>query len=378
MRPHHFGFLVSVLVFFLGQYCVGQSAAASPDLGPGIVVERPAEDCKPEESWPREGDILLSWVRGDEKGNLETPFDLSFVAIRERPRGPVTIHGLRGTKQTTWVMSVDFWCFTARPAFPQHLMRIHRRASRLVQLRRLNLARKQWRNLADGNPSRPWLYAWFLCDGARLLESAKRWTEAAGLYKEAIENASSLDPQIATELLRATGFAFRKAGNVPKAREYYERRLAKSKEMGDDLSVASSLICLGSLYRDLNPDEAEDYYIKAAAIYDKVAPASLDLARNLICLGSLASRAGNYNQAKMYYQRALAVERNTGSAAPDLRLSVIYLAVLSVMEGDLERAEGYYREVLFARNHDRPSWTVVFALSGLGNLAWSRDQLPKA
>lgn len=379
MRRHRFGFLVSLLVFFPGQYCVGQRAAASPDLEPGIVVERLAEDCKPEESWPREGDTLLSWARGDEKGNLETPFDLSFIAIRERPRGPVTIHGLRGTKQRSWVMSVDFWCFTARPAFPQHLMRIHRRASQLVQLGRLDLARKQWRNVADGSPGRPWLYTWFLCEGARLLESTKRWTEAAGLYKETIENVSSLDPRIATEVLRATGFAFRRAGNVAKAREYYERRLAKSGEIGDDLLVASSLVCLGSLIQDDNPGKAEDYYLEAAAIYEKFAPASLELARSLIWVGSLASRAGNYNQAKMYYQRALAVERNTGSAAPDFRFSLIYLAALSVMEGDLERAEDYYREALsFARKLSRPSRTAVFALTGLGFVAWSRSQLPKA
>lgn len=36
MRRHCFGLLVLVLVFFLQQYCFGQTVAASRDLGPGI------------------------------------------------------------------------------------------------------------------------------------------------------------------------------------------------------------------------------------------------------------------------------------------------------------------------------------------------------
>ena len=91
MRRHRFGLLVLVLVSFLGQHCFGQAPAASPDLRPGIVVERVAKDSAAEKAGIKQGDVLLRWSRGESKGAFESPFDLSEMNIEERPRGNVTI-----------------------------------------------------------------------------------------------------------------------------------------------------------------------------------------------------------------------------------------------------------------------------------------------
>lgn len=117
MRPHPFGLFVSVLAFFPGQFCVGQVAIASPNLGPGIVVEWVAKDSAAEKAGLKEGDILLRWSRGENKGIFESPFDLSEVNIEERPRGNVTIDGLRGTGHQTWIGNYTLYSLSAmKPA----------------------------------------------------------------------------------------------------------------------------------------------------------------------------------------------------------------------------------------------------------------------
>src|SRR5260370_18979567 len=60
-------------------------------LKPGIVVESIAKYSEGEKAGVQEGDVLLSWSRGDTKGEIESPFDLSNIEIEQVPRRNVTI-----------------------------------------------------------------------------------------------------------------------------------------------------------------------------------------------------------------------------------------------------------------------------------------------
>jgi hypothetical protein len=66
---------------------------AAAQLKQGLVVESVAKNSEGEKAGLTEGDIILSWFRGDAKGTIELPFDLSEVETEQEPRGRVTLVG---------------------------------------------------------------------------------------------------------------------------------------------------------------------------------------------------------------------------------------------------------------------------------------------
>ncbi|HEY2171575.1 MAG TPA: hypothetical protein VGJ30_18260, partial [Candidatus Angelobacter sp.] len=64
-------------------------------LRPGVVVEKIEKNSAAEQSGLREGDILLTWARGEAHGTLDTTIDFSWLQLEQAPRGAVTIYGTR-------------------------------------------------------------------------------------------------------------------------------------------------------------------------------------------------------------------------------------------------------------------------------------------
>ncbi len=67
--------------------CVVMSECAWAQLKPGIVVEEVAKHSEAEKAGLQAGDVLLSWSRGDAKGGIESPFDLSATAAVSPSKG---------------------------------------------------------------------------------------------------------------------------------------------------------------------------------------------------------------------------------------------------------------------------------------------------
>src|SRR5262252_8867602 len=57
---------------------------------PGLVVESVATSLEAEKAGLKEGDVLLRWSRGDDKGEMESPFDVSLTELEQAQRGTVT------------------------------------------------------------------------------------------------------------------------------------------------------------------------------------------------------------------------------------------------------------------------------------------------
>ncbi|HEY2169406.1 MAG TPA: hypothetical protein VGJ30_07250 [Candidatus Angelobacter sp.] len=83
----HAGKIVPLITvsFLLVCFTAGQSsfisenasvAGAPEPLKGGVVVESVTKHTAAEEAGLKEGDILLTWTRGDTKGKIESPFDL--------------------------------------------------------------------------------------------------------------------------------------------------------------------------------------------------------------------------------------------------------------------------------------------------------------
>src|SRR5579859_6855388 len=89
----------------------------SEELNPGIVVEEVKKNSEGERAGLREGDILLSWRRGDAKGVFESPFDLYTIAIEQAAYGEVTLEGIRGMEKRHWLLGWNIWGIEGRPNF---------------------------------------------------------------------------------------------------------------------------------------------------------------------------------------------------------------------------------------------------------------------
>src|SRR5260370_32683796 len=117
-------------------------------LKPGIVVESVAKYSEAEKAGLQEGDLLLSWSRGDAKGEIESPFDLSGTEIEQAPRGNVTLKGFRGAQKRVWELGPDDWGVKTRPNLPQNLLAIYLEGKELAKAGKVNEAVKRWRTAA--------------------------------------------------------------------------------------------------------------------------------------------------------------------------------------------------------------------------------------
>src|SRR5437763_16792821 len=62
----------------------------------GAVVEEVIKNSTTEKAGFQEGDVLLTWNRGDATANIESSFDVSILAIEEGSRGNVPLNDIRG------------------------------------------------------------------------------------------------------------------------------------------------------------------------------------------------------------------------------------------------------------------------------------------
>jgi len=61
--------------------CLILTQCAWAQLKPGIVVEEVTKNSEGEKAGLQQNDILLTWSRGDAKGEIKSQFDLSGIEI---------------------------------------------------------------------------------------------------------------------------------------------------------------------------------------------------------------------------------------------------------------------------------------------------------
>ncbi len=119
-------------------------------LLPGLVVEDVAASQEGQRAGLLKGDILLAWSRGEIRGALESPFELSEVEVEQSPRGAVTLEGSRGAEKRTWMLGPDVWGIRARPNFEGLLLKLYKQGKELVNAGNLSDATTRWRRGSDG------------------------------------------------------------------------------------------------------------------------------------------------------------------------------------------------------------------------------------
>src|SRR5579859_7339675 len=110
----------------------------------GVVIEAIKKNSEAEKAGLQEGDIVLHWARGNAQGEIESPFDLSWIEIEQEPRGVVTIEGLRGIDKKIWTLGPDTWGADARPNLSESLLSIYLEGQKLATAGKLQEAAEGW------------------------------------------------------------------------------------------------------------------------------------------------------------------------------------------------------------------------------------------
>jgi hypothetical protein len=144
---------------------------ADVQLLPGVVVEKVEKNSEVEKAGLREGDVLLSWSRGDQQGKIESPYDISWLDIEQRPRGTVTVQGFRDGHGRSWNLGQIYWSLDVRPNLSGALLEFFEdfRWEKKAQGAGLLISAAKHPAAAQ----QPWLRSWFLLSGGFFAEGRR-------------------------------------------------------------------------------------------------------------------------------------------------------------------------------------------------------------
>jgi S1-C subfamily serine protease len=91
----------------------------STQIKSGVVVEAVQKESLAEKAGLRVDDILLSWKRNDAHGEIESPFDITFLQTEHATRGAVILEGFRGKEHRILDISAWLWGVIARRNLPE-------------------------------------------------------------------------------------------------------------------------------------------------------------------------------------------------------------------------------------------------------------------
>lgn len=423
----------SGLFLALGSILVcGQSANVNAPnekaeaLRPGVVVEEVAKYSEADKAGLQEGDIVLTWGRGDAKGEINSPFTLYQVEIEQAPIGTVSLKGLRKDSPRTWTVGPDSWRTKVRPNFDEGFLALHNEARHLVETKKLVEAAERWRDAGNKaeklQPENNWLAAWLFFRTADALALAGKWPEAEVAYNQGREESRLTFPASAylpflwaenlgtrgdwahartyyqaaleeckkagqsesvllAKILSRAGFAAIRTRDLPAAEKLYQESLAMGERLApESLLVANAFYGLGLVaHNRADLEGAEKQYLPALRLWEKLAPQSLGFAAALNNLGVIERARGKLDQAEESLRRALVIREKFAPGSVDAASSLVNLGSIAHMRGDLKTAEETYLRALAIEEKLAPdSLDVAGTLNNLSVAAQTRGDLDKA
>jgi CHAT domain-containing protein/tetratricopeptide (TPR) repeat protein len=376
-----------------------------------------------EEAGLMEGDVVVSWSRGDARGQVQSPFDIAAIEIEQAPRGTVTLAGFHDKESKVWSLGQKSWGIQARPNFSGALLPVYLEGQALALAGKRKEAAIKWRSIVDpAETDLPaWLRPWLFFHVGQAQAEARHWEETDAAYREAIQNAAGAEPALQAQLLRARASAFEQQSIWTEAERYYQEAAAKEESAQDRLSRAVDMDNLGNvastrgdypraidyylqsfhIREELAPGglafvlslnhlgwveqargnlaKAEDYCSQALSIGNKLAPGSLYVGESLMQLGLVDLDRGHLPQAEEKFRQALAIEEKLEPESLDVSVTLIDIGRVAARRGDQDKAEALYRRALEIRQRLAPaSLAVASSLHLLGLADWERGDLNQA
>lgn len=395
--------------------------STSPILEKGVIVESITENQEGEKAGIRPGDALLSWSRGDAKGEIQSPFDLHVIRTEQASRGPLRLIGLRGSAKRSWLVGSDQWGLLTRPNLQGELLSIYERGQQLTHAGKLDEALEQWHRgaaVAKGADI-PWLDSWFLSQAAQMYGGQSEKSDV--LFAQAIEEATSAAPQVREDLFRQRAESCWQRGDFTHMEAYHKQRLVELQKLGSEMAVSDVLLSLSWVtWRQGDYIEAEKYVrealriaradgpksvetvialhmlgvilwnrgeLAAAEEYDRQAldnveryfPTSNHVAQMLNERGIVAYGRGELAKAQTYFERALSVVERVAPESATVPDTLNKLAECLIDQGRLAIAQRYELRALAIWQKETPgSLTLATSLRNLGKIARIRGDLVRA
>lgn len=355
-------------------------------VDPGVVVEQVVHTGEAEKAELREGDVLLSWVRGDHKGEVQSPFDLAEIELEEAPLGKVTLEGYRGTEAMRWSLGCTPWQVSVRANLSGELLSGYSKGRELAnggKVPEILQASQQWILLGTqfSGVRAVAIHAWLSFHAAELLRNAKQWKEADNAYQIALQQAANASSEMQGHVLRAWAIAYQQRSDWANAEQYFQQAIATNRTHGSvSFAIAYSLDALGDISTQRGElDKAEQYCRHALGLQEQLAAESLPMGTSLQCLGSIASARGDLAQAEKYYRRAFEVRNKLAPDSLAVAAACTSLGIIARQRGNFSQSDEYERHSFEIRKKLAPeSFLVAASLNNLGMIAEARGDLIKA
>lgn len=341
---------------------------------PGVSVEKIWEGSALEDAGLQENDTLLSWelLSGYPadlafRGQLESPFDLMWLATEQAPRGTLRLSGTRGQTLQIFTVRPGWWGIDVRPNIS---------LGKLSTLLRERLAKLEKRPLVSNEPypipevsSSATMEAWLHWQIGKTLAAEGNQEGAAAAYEAALMRSRSSFTKIT--VLLAMGNMRLASGDLPHAENAYKAALTLAeKDNSQSLITAQIYHHLGELalrVGDLNL--AQMNWATSLKIRELIAPGGLDAASSLNNLANIKSSRGDLTAARLLHEQALEIRKRLAPKSPLMAASLVNLGYLLSLSGQREEAEIFMLQSLQIANTGP---AVVPALRTLGSLAADR------
>ena len=212
----------------------------------------------------------------------------------------------------------------------------------------------------------------------QVLELVGRWSEAEGMYQQAIAKAGQQDdPQGMADCQTAMGEMQRKQGNYAESTMWLDRALSIYQEMGIEEGIGQVLHFNGTVAAQQGEYEtARDLYLQSLEIRRRLKDQT-QIASLLSNLGIVARFQGQYEQAHKLHQEALEIRRSVGDKWA-IGVSLNNLGNVAIDQGDFKEARVLQEEGLAIRREVGDRWAIANALNNLGNLAREQGEFETA
>ncbi len=180
--------------------------------------------------------------------------------------------------------------------------------------------------------------------------------------------------------LRSLGAIARLQQRYAEALDYFQKSLEIAQRLGDQKLIASVLLSMGASYAEQSDYDKAFEALSQSLRIDEAIGNQRSAARALMNLGALTQEhQGNGRAALEYYQRALAIdEADTPPATVDIAKVLLNIGSLYADQGDYARALQHYRRSLVLLGTDRETRVRALLLQDIARTYESQGEPARA
>ncbi len=379
--------VATTLILLLGTNAHTVQSTLHPDSAPtssrGVIVESATAEFEAEKLGIKPGDVIDGWSGVAEHGAIDSPFDLTWVEIEQKPRGLLSLEGRRGAERKSWKFSTDVFGLKVRPVMPDRLAASYSQGNALAEAGKLEEAAGLWRKAAESTRDEDpkFLASWLLINAAESLSRAQHGKEADAFYEEAIQRCPKEESRTKAQLLMLWAVSTRERADFDKSEALFTSALEQSKQTGArSLLVAKALegIALAAYIRD-DMAGTREYLTPAMEMRQALAPESSAVASSLLWFGSVDSNLGDLSAAQSLLEKALEIDSRKAPISPDMAEISNTLGELAQLRGDLDHAESFTWQTLsIGERLGRPKGGTAAMLVNLGGTSHNRGDFVAA